>query len=87
MGLPALVALVAMLVALWRGRSRPTDRVTWAGLAGLGVEGLGQDMEHFRHVWVMIGLAAAGPAGSRKDGESPSPAGRLLAWRGHHRPR
>ena len=59
LGLPALAALVVLLVALWRGRSRPTDVATWSGLAGLGLDGLGQDIEHFRHVWVMIGLAGA----------------------------
>jgi hypothetical protein len=61
LGLPALLALVALLVLLWRRRTRPTDRATWGGLAGLGLDGLGQDIENFRHVWVMIGLAAARP--------------------------
>jgi hypothetical protein len=63
LGLPALAGLVLALLALWGGRSRPTDLVTWGMLAGLGTDGLGQDVEDFRHVWVALGLADAG----RKD--------------------
>jgi hypothetical protein len=59
LGIPALLVLLAFLGLLWRDRSRPTNRATWGGLAGLGLDGLGQDVEHFRHVWVMIGLAWA----------------------------
>jgi hypothetical protein len=57
-GVPALLALAGMAVALWRGRSRPTDIAIWSGLAGLMIDGLAQDIEHFRHVWLMVGLAA-----------------------------
>ena len=60
MGLPALLALVGLVIALWRQRRQPTDTATWSGLAGLGVDAIGQDVEHFRHVWVMFGLADAG---------------------------
>ncbi len=60
LGLPALAGLTLALVALWRGRQRPTDAVTWGMLAGLGLDGLGQDVEDFRHVWVALGLADAG---------------------------
>jgi len=59
MGLPALAALTGLITALWRGRRRPTDVATWSGLAGLGVDAIGQDVEHFRHVWIMLGLADA----------------------------
>jgi hypothetical protein len=59
MGLPALAALVFLVVVLWRERRRPTPIATWTGLLGLAVDGLTQDIEHFRHVWVMIGLADA----------------------------
>jgi O-antigen ligase len=59
-GLPALAALVVFVVALYRERRRPTDWATWSGLIGLGIDGLGQDVDHFRHVWVMLGLADAG---------------------------
>jgi hypothetical protein len=59
MGLPALTALVFLVVVLWRERRRPTSIATWTGLLGLAVDGFAQDIEHFRHVWVMIGLADA----------------------------
>jgi hypothetical protein len=59
MGLPALVALVGLVWALWRARRRPTDLAIWSGLAGLGLDALGQDAEHFRHIWIMLGLADA----------------------------
>jgi len=59
MGLPALAALVFLVVVLWRERRRPTPIATWTGLLALFVDGLAQYGEHFRHVWVMIGLADA----------------------------
>jgi hypothetical protein len=41
----------------------------FALLAGLALDGLAQDIDHFRHLWVMIGLAdadrAAGEGGRR----------------------
>jgi hypothetical protein len=64
LGLPALLGLAFAAVALWRARSRPTDLATWGLLAGLALDGLGQDVEDFRHVWVALGLADAG----RRDG-------------------
>src|SRR5262249_19806767 len=63
-GIPALLVLVALFTVLWRERRRPTPVATWSGLAGLGIDGLGQDIEHFRHVWVLIGIADA----QRRDG-------------------
>lgn len=60
LGLPALAALALGLAALWRARARPTDLVTWGMLAGLGLDGLGQDVEDFRHVWLALGFADAG---------------------------
>jgi hypothetical protein len=60
LGLPALLGLAFAVFALWRARSRPTDLATWGMLAGLGLDGLGQDVEDFRHVWVALGLADAG---------------------------
>jgi hypothetical protein len=59
MGLPALVALALLVLALWRARARPADLATWGMLAGIGLDGLGQDVEDFRHVWVGLGLADA----------------------------
>jgi hypothetical protein len=35
-------------------------------LAGIGLDGLGQDAEDFRHVWVALGLADA----SRREAEA-----------------
>jgi len=59
LGLPALIAFSFLITALWRRRERPTDLVVWGGLAGLAVDALAQDIEDFRHVWVMIGIADA----------------------------
>jgi hypothetical protein len=65
LGLPALAAFLCVPLALWRGRPRPTDLATWGGLAGIGLDALAQDVEDFRHVWVLFGLAAARPAPGR----------------------
>ena len=59
LGLPALAAFSFLIASLWLRRKRPTDLALWGGLAGLAVDGLAQDTEDFRHVWVMIGLADA----------------------------
>jgi hypothetical protein len=64
LGIPALLAMTLMVVALWRGRRRPTPVATWSGLAGLGIDGLGQDVEHFRHLWVLLGFADAERSGA-----------------------
>jgi hypothetical protein len=55
-GIPALVALAGFLVVLWRRREHPIDIALWSGAAGLALDGLAQDIEHFRHVWLLIGL-------------------------------
>jgi hypothetical protein len=59
MGLPSLIAFCSLLGILWGGRSKPTNLALWGGLAGLALDALGQDIEDFRHLWVMIGLAIA----------------------------
>jgi hypothetical protein len=59
MGLPALIAVVGIVWSIWRARRRPTDVTIWSGLAGLGLDAMAQDVEHFRHVWIMLGLADA----------------------------
>jgi hypothetical protein len=59
MGLPALAAFAFLILTLWRNRRRPTPIATWSGMAGLAVDALAQDVEHFRHVWAMIGFADA----------------------------
>ncbi|HET8675343.1 MAG TPA: O-antigen ligase family protein, partial [Blastocatellia bacterium] len=56
-GLPALIAFTSLVVILWRGRNRPTDLALWGGFVGLILDGLAQDTEDFRHLWVMFGLA------------------------------
>jgi hypothetical protein len=59
LGLPALIAFAAMVTLLWRNRKRPTDVPLWSGFAGLALDALAQDIEDFRHVWVLLGLAAS----------------------------
>jgi hypothetical protein len=74
MGAPALAAFTLLGVVLWRHRRRPTPIATWSGLAGLALDGLAQDIDHFRHVWVMIGLADADRA-LGEDGRRGGPGG------------
>jgi hypothetical protein len=59
LGVPALLGFLLVPVALWRARRRPAERALWAMLAGLGLDGLGQDIEDFRHLWVAFGLVDA----------------------------
>lgn len=59
LGLPALAAFTSLIFIIWRKRKRPTDLALWGGLAGLALDALAQDVEEFRHVWVMLGLADA----------------------------
>jgi hypothetical protein len=75
LGLPALVAFVGIVAALWHQRGRPLDRATWGGLLGLGLDALATDIEDFRHLWVLFGFAAAPPgagaaADTKEGGES-----------------
>jgi len=63
MGLPALVAFASLLAMLWRSRPRPTDIAIWSGFAGLALDALAADIEDFRHLWLLIGLAGAGSIG------------------------
>jgi hypothetical protein len=67
LGLPALLAFGAMLGLIWKSRPRPTQLALWSALAGIAVDGLAQDIDHFRHVWVLLGLLGRG------DQESASP--------------
>jgi hypothetical protein len=55
LGAPAALALLAMPVLLWRRRVRPLERSAWGALLGLGVDALAQDVEDFRHVWLLLG--------------------------------
>jgi len=67
LGIPALIVFSALITLLWRRRVRPTDLSLWGGLAGLAVDALAQDIEDFRHLWVMIGLAAVNPPDGLSD--------------------
>lgn len=62
LGLPAAAAFVAIPLLLWRRRARPTDVALWAALLALALDGLAQDVEDFRHVWLLFGALAAAPA-------------------------
>ena len=66
-GAPALAALAFAVLAIWRQRRRPTNVAIWSGLAGLAVDALVEDAEHFRHVWILLGLADA----DRRDDAPP----------------
>jgi hypothetical protein len=77
LGLPALFGLLLVPLALWRQRRRPSDLALWGMLAGLALDGLGQDVEDFRHLWVAFGLVdaereegASAPRGRRRRGLS-----------------
>jgi hypothetical protein len=59
LGLPALISFAFLITLIWRRRLRPTDLCIWSGLAGLALDGLAQDIEDFRHLWILIGLASA----------------------------
>jgi hypothetical protein len=66
LGLPALGAFGALLVVVLR--ARPRDLALVAGLCGLGVDALGQDVESFRHVWILLGLAYGATRRGAADG-------------------
>jgi hypothetical protein len=74
LGLPALIVFTLLISFLWRRRKHPTDLAIWGGLAGLGLDGLAQDIEDFRHLWVIIGLAMAHACVRFSAGVPPSPA-------------
>jgi hypothetical protein len=72
-GIPALLALSAMFWLLWRSRRRPTDVALWSALAGIALDGLVGDVDHYRHLWILIGLLGSGPGstGARPEPEPP----------------
>lgn len=59
LGIPALIAFTSLIALVWGKRRRPVDLALWGGIAGLALDALAQDVEDFRHVWVIIGLADA----------------------------
>jgi hypothetical protein len=71
-GILALVALGGFLLCLWRRRARPTDVALWSGAVGLTLDGLTQDIDHFRHVWLLLGLLMLGAI--RRAGAATRPA-------------
>jgi hypothetical protein len=76
LGVPALLGFLLVPLALWQVRGRPTDLAIWGMLAGLALDGLGQDVEDFRHVWVAFGLADAGRAEAGREAAGREGAGR-----------
>ena len=73
LGLPALVTFSFLIASVWRKRRRPTDLAIWGGLAGLALDGLAQDIEDFRHLWVLLGLAEANSAAQQSPVTSFAP--------------
>lgn len=61
LGFPALLAFLAIFLSAWRTRLRPTEIAIWSGLAGLAVDAFVEDIEDFRHLWVLLGLAVLAP--------------------------
>ena len=59
LGAPAMLAFLGIPALLWRRRRRPTDLALWGAMAGIGLDALAQDVEDFRHVWVLFGLLDA----------------------------
>jgi hypothetical protein len=74
LGLPALIVFTMLISLLWRRRPLPTDLAIWGGLAGLALDGLAQDIEDFRHLWLIIGLAMAQTFLRFSTAVPPSPA-------------
>jgi hypothetical protein len=79
LGLPALGSFAWLVCLVWMGRRRPAELSLWGGMAGLAFDGLGQDIENFRHLWVLIGLAIGEAA---RSGNS-SAAGFPQTLKGH----
>jgi hypothetical protein len=77
LGLPSLGFFAWLICIAWMSRGRPVELSLWGGMAGLAIDGLGQDIENFRHVWVLIGfvLGEAARANNRGVGSSPTSAG------------
>jgi hypothetical protein len=66
-GIPGLVAFLAIPLVLWRARARPTDLAIWGAVLALLIDGLAQDIEDFRHLWILLGWTAGLSSSSRPD--------------------
>ena len=64
LGLPGLAALLWVIGRVWRERARPADIAVWCALLAVAIEALATDVEDFRHVWILFGLAMASLNGS-----------------------
>jgi hypothetical protein len=73
LGLPALLALGVMFWLLWRLRSRPIDIALWAALAGIAIDGLAGDVDHYRHLWILIGLLGSSQRSAARSAGPQSP--------------
>jgi hypothetical protein len=82
LGLPALVAFLTIPLLLWHQRRRPTNLALWGALTGIGLDSLAQDVEDFRHLWVLFGLLG-GEVKEQHRGRSgqPSAVGHLSDFR------
>ena len=85
LGLPALGALVAMLAMVWRRRRRPTDVALWSAFAGIALDGLANDVDHYRHVWILLGLLGSDTDTTRVQAgdslyRSPPPDAGVKGW-------
>jgi len=67
LGIPAAAAFIWLFALLWSRRARPTNLFLWGAFAGFALDSLVCDIEDFRHVWVMIGLADADSKSRKKD--------------------
>jgi hypothetical protein len=57
LGLPGLVAFAALPLVAWRTGTR--ERAAWSALVALGLDALTEDVEEFRHLFLLLGFAAA----------------------------
>lgn len=63
LGLPALAAFAGIVwSSCRRGQARPRNAALLGGCLALLLDGLAQDVEDFRHVWVLFGLTEASRA-------------------------
>jgi hypothetical protein len=86
LGIPAFIAFLSIWILLWLRRPRPTDGVIWGALTAMALDGLTQDIEDYRHLWVLLGLAATrdelqtNPPLPGRRGECPKYRGRFNAF-------